>query len=430
TGDASFARVAASTLEYVARDLTRPGGGFYSAEDADSVPPEQAGDPRAHGSEGAFYVWTAEEVKQLLGEDAALACARFGIREHGNVESDPHGELAGKNVLCLARTLEELTGSSRQAGSVAARLDDVRRRLFAARAKRPRPGLDDKVIVAWNGLMVAAFARAARVLAHSEAHAEASADWLRHAQQAASFIRATMWQPGRGVLLRRFRDGHAGIEGYAEDFACLVFGLLELFQADGNPDWLEWASELQRRQDELFWDERGGGWFNTTGNDASVLLRIKEDYDGAEPAASSVSLFNALTLARLTGPSDVHARIARTFESFAGQLRGTPRAVPMMLAALSVWRSSPQEIAIVGSAGSQDTKALLAAVAFSYLPAAVVVPVDPGCQAALSRLLPFVESMTMLDGRATAYVCRDFACNRPTTEPYEVQEHIRRTAVE
>ena len=180
-----------------------------------------------------------------------------------------------------------------------------RKILFDVRNTRPRPLLDDKVLTAWNGLMIAAFARAARVMPGygdgGDGEDDAGARHLESATRAAAFIRDRMWDPKSGRLLRRYRQGDAAIDGYAEDYAFLIFGLIELFQASGDATWLTWARELQARQDELFWDAAGGGYFSTTGQDPTVLLRMKEDYDGAEPSPSSVSALNLLALAHLTG---------------------------------------------------------------------------------------------------------------------------------
>jgi uncharacterized protein YyaL (SSP411 family) len=276
------------------------------------------------------------------------------------------------------------------------------------RSQRPRPHLDDKVLTAWNGLMIGAFARAARVLPDGE-------KYLTAASRAAEFLHVRMWN-GR-TLLRRYRSGNASIEGYAEDYAYLVLGLLELFQSSGDGRWLEWAITLQQRQDELFWDPVEGGWFSTTGNDPSVLLRLKEDYDGAEPAASSVSALNLLALAHLTGDESAAQKVEQVFASFGSRLAGLGRAVPMMLAALSTYHAGMPQIVIAGPQGRDDTRALVDTVRSKYLPAAVVVRVDPANQAALARVLPWIAAMGMREGRAAAYICRDFTCRAPVTEP-------------
>ncbi len=310
TGDGLFFDVAADTLDYVQREMTDEAGGCYSAEDADSVPAGAAAG--AHASEGAFYLWSAEELGRLLGPDAQGFCERYGVRAGGNALADPHGEFTGRNILYEARTVEEVAGEcGLSADDVETSLQRSRALLRRVRAERPRPLRDDKILTTWNGLMIAAFARASRVLPSYVGRGFSPGDagcgvgrgsclaFLSSARRAASFIRSRMWDPSSGRLLRRFRAGEAAIDAYAEDYAFLIFGLIELFQADGDPEWLSWAIDLQRRQDELFWDENGGGWFSTTGHDASVLLRLKEDYDGAEPSASSVSVFNLLVLSHL-----------------------------------------------------------------------------------------------------------------------------------
>jgi hypothetical protein len=271
------------------------------------------------------------------------------------------------------------------------------------------------VLTAWNGLMIAAFARAARMI-------DGSAGCLEDAQRAARFIRESLWQPSTRTLLRRYRQGEAGIEAYAEDYAYLIFGLLELFQADGDPAWLAWAIDLQRRQDELFWDEQGGGWFSTTGRDPSVLLRMKEDYDGAEPAASSVSVLNLLTLAHLFPEHGFDEKIIRTLGVFAVRAAQFGRAVPMMLAALSTYHQGMPQLVIVGEPGREETKALLAAVRQRYRPTMIVVPAWPAQREALERLLPWTAAMGARDGRA--YLCREFVCRAPVSSAEELGREL------
>ena len=414
TGEALFATVGEDTLEYVMRDMTAPEGAFFSAEDADSVPPEHAGSEGAHKVEGAFYVWADDEIEALLGGDAAIARRRFGIEAHGNAPQDPQGEFRGKNLLYTAQSIEDIAVRSQKTPEeVSAILQHVRQTLFNGREKRPRPHLDDKVLTGWNGLMIAAFARAARVLPDSPS----ASRYLQSAQRAAAFIRETLWRENEQRLLRRYRDGDAGIDGYAEDYAYLVFGLLELFQADGDPAWLDWAASLQASQDRQFWDEEDAGWFSTRGDDPTVLLRLKEDYDGAEPAASSVSALNLLTLSHLTGAGGALEKVERTLTRLGPRIGAAARAVPMMLCALSAWHAGLSQVVVVGPRDSDRTRALRRALARHYLPFAIEVPVEPGeRQRALADRLPFIGPMTA-GGGAAAYVCRDFACQQPVSEP-------------
>ena len=421
TGDAFFASVAEDTLEYVLRDMTGSGGGFYSAEDADSVPPEHAGSPGARKTEGAFYIWSDAEIGALLGDDAAIARRRFGIEPGGNAPHDPQGEFTGRNLLYTAQTIEDVAiRSGKTPDDVKAALERIRRTLFEARSVRPRPHLDDKILTAWNGLMIAAFARAARVLPDSPA----APTYLAAARRAAGFIRHTLWREPERRLLRRYRDGEAAIDGYAEDYAYLIFGLLEMFQADGDPAWLDWAARLQATQDERFWDEADAAWFSTSGDDPTVLLRMKEDYDGAEPAASSVSVLNLLTLAHLTGAPGALEKAERTLARLGPRIGAAARAVPMMMCALSAWHAGLSQVVVVGPAHSERTRTLRAALARHYLPFAIAVPVEPGpAQEALAARLPFIGAMTPGSG-AAAYVCRDFTCHQPVSEPDALEREL------
>jgi uncharacterized protein YyaL (SSP411 family) len=416
SGERFFADVAEDTLQYVMREMTDDAGGFYSAEDADSVPPEHAGEPGAHASEGAFYLWAAGEVDKLLGPDATVIKRRFGIEPHGNAPVDPQQEFVGKNLLYVARSIENIARETGKAeDEVEAAIARGRLRMFEARVARPRPHLDDKVLTAWNGLMIAGFARAARVVADGAAY-------LSAAKRAATFIHDRMWNPATMTLLRRYRRGQASIEAYAEDYAYLISGVLELFQADPDVRWLEWAQTLQRRQDELFWDDVDGGWFSTTGRDATVLLRMKEDYDGAEPTASAVSVFNLLTLSHLVDEPTWTERIEKTFRYFGSRIEQMGQAVPMMAAALSAQTAGIRQVVIVSGGGAEGN--LSAVVARSYLPFALTLNLSPDQQAALALALPFVAAMRPVDGRQAAYVCRNFTCRAPVTTDADLKREL------
>jgi uncharacterized protein YyaL (SSP411 family) len=439
TGDAFFADVAIDTLDYVRRDLGDEGGGFFSAEDADSVPPEEAGASHRpstsagpHKMEGAFYIWREDEIREALGPNAEVFIDHYGVRPDGNAPFDPQSEFVHKNLLYTARPIEEIaTARGKSVVEVEASLRRSRDALRARRSTRPRPHLDDKVLTAWNGLMIAAFARAARVL-------DEGARFLDDARRAAEFVHSRLWDPASAVLLRRYRKGEAGVEGYAEDYAYLVFGLLELFQADGDMRWLEWAKVLQDRQNGLFWDPVEGGWFSTTGRDESVLLRLKEDYDGAEPAASSVAVLNLLTLAHLSLDSQTprphsgqgdglepRAQVELTLGTFAARAAQSGRTVPMMLAALSTYHSGMPQVVIVGDPASDQTRALLEVLRRRYLPTAITVPVHATSRDRLDRQLPWMAAMRERNGRATAYVCRDFSCQAPATDREDLDRQLR-----
>jgi uncharacterized protein YyaL (SSP411 family) len=409
SGDRFFADVALDTLDYVRRDMTDGRGGFYSAEDADSV------DADGHKKEGAFYVWEDAEVGDALGHDADLFRARFGVLPDGNAPFDPQNEFTHKNLLYTAKPIDDLArDAGRSPEDITAALDKARLTLRVIRERRQRPHLDDKILTAWNGLMIAAFARAARAIAPG---------YLADAQRAARFIRSHMWNPEMRTLKRRYREGEAGIDGYAEDYAYLIFGLLELFQADGDPAWLEWAIDLQRRQDELFWDAAEGGWFSTTGADPTVLLRMKEEYDGAEPAPASISLLNLLALAHLTADPAISDRIEATLQGFGSRVTRTGRAVPMFLAALSTYYSGMPQIVVTGAGDRRD--ALLAVIRQHYLPTALIVPIETAHRDHLGALLPWTAAMSASD-EATIFICRDFACELPITNEADLKVGLYR----
>ena len=355
TGERWLAEVADDTLRYVARDLTDSSGGFTSAEDADSLPPEDGAlttpTPEAialatptseaiappkleeRRREGAFYLWNCDEFTALLGADADLVRRRYGVVPSGNAPFDPQDEFGTKNLLYQARSLEDLAGEfDLDVEQVTGRLVQARAKMFEARSRRPRPPLDDKVITAWNGLMIAALARGARVLVRTE--------WLARAVEAAEFLKRRMWRPAERTLFRRFRDGDVAVAGFAEDYACAIWGALELAAAGAQGGWLDWAVSLQHRQDELFWDDESGGWFSTTLQDPSILVRLKDSYDGAEPSASSIGAANLLTLARLTSDPAWSARAERTLAAFADRMTSEARSMPLMLAVLSTYHTS------------------------------------------------------------------------------------------
>jgi hypothetical protein len=424
SGDSFFLDVAADTLRYVLRDMTEPAGGFYSAEDADSIPPEEAGDPegnrpaRLEKKEGAFYVWTDAEVAALVGPDIDVVRRGFGLESAGNAPHDPHGEFTGRNLLYVAEPVHDIAiRTKRSAAEVAEILARARAVMFSARQRRPRPHLDDKVLTAWNGLMIAAFARGARVLAGRDGASE----FLAAAQRAAGFIRMTLWNAKSRQLLRRYRDGDAGIAAYAEDHAYLIFGLLELFQADGDPAWLEWAVELQSVQDERFWDPADGGWFSTTGHEPDVLLRLKEEYDGAEPSAGAVSMLNLLTLSHLMPSDDRSAKAERMLARLGSRIGAAARAAPLMLCALSAWHAGFSQIVIVGGRDDAAALDLERELATHYLPFAIHVPVTSGPeQDALASRLDFIGGMRPAGG-AAAYVCQNFTCSQPVTQREELR---------
>lgn len=404
TGDATFARAAEDTLEYVRRDLTAPEGGFYSAEDADSL--RLSGGRES--AEGAFYVWSIAEIEQLLGKERAMAFnARYGVEARGNAPpgSDPHGEFAGFNIL-----IERAPAAST---AVAPMLADCRKTLFAARAKRPRPHRDEKILAAWNGLMISAFARAAT--------SREQPLYVAIATQAAAFIDEQLWDASTGIVRRSFCDGRVGPEGFAEDYACLIQGSLDLYEATFSIRWLQWAVNLQAAQDRLFGDASCGGYFSSAGRDKTVLVRMKEDHDGAEPAPSSVAVRNLIRLGRMLDNAKYLERAEKTLRGFSATWKRSPQALPAMMSGLIDWLRPPWQVVLAGTPGAKDFSRLLREVGRRYLPGVVLLAADQADgQKWLSERVAALRDLRPVDGKAAAYVCENFTCQLPVTDPKEL----------
>ena len=406
TREQAFAETARDILQYVQRDLTGELGQFYSAEDADSPVP---GKPTVN-AEGAFYVWEQTQIEDVLGKTpSALLDYFYGVEPRGNVRSDSRGELLGENVLKISHSLEETARRFKMGMEETTNaLSASRRKLLQNRANRPRPRLDDKAITAWNGLMISAFARAAQVLDDPR--------FLASAQRARFFVKQNCYQPGTGTLLRRFRAGEAAIEGYAEDYAFLIHGLLDLYETSFEIDDLNWAIKLQDTQARLFEDKSRGGFFTTAESDPALLLRMKEDYDGAEPSANSVTALNLLRLAQMTDNKAWRQRAGATLKAFADRLHKQPGAMPQMLVALDFSLSKPKQIVIAGKKDAEDTKGLLRAVHESYHPNRILLLADGAeGQRALGTFLEFLRDLQPIEGKATGFVCENYTCHLPTT---------------
>jgi len=445
-GEAEFAVTARDILDYVRRDMTSPAGGFYSAEDADSpvavgaVYDRRESDVGAHraplqrNAEGSFYIWTKQEIDDALGKDAPIFSFHYGVEENGNAPAgaDPHGEFVGKNILIERHSLAEIaqfrsTGVSPAGPTGVSPVDDEdgeairgllaqsRQKLFSIRNKRPRPHLDDKIITAWNGLMISAFARAAQVLK--------DAYYLEAATRAANFIRANLYDESRKILFRSYREGRGEVEGFADDYAFVIQGLLDLYEASFDPGWLKFALELQGQMDALFWDNESGGYFTVTGHDSNILLRLKEDNDSAEPAASSVTALNLARLAAIRNDGELLARAKKTVNAFARQLAHFPSALPQMLVAFDFLEGSPRQIVIAGDSGSPETKALRAELHRHFLPNKVLLWADGAeGQRYLGEKNEAIRAMSMVGGKPAAYVCENFACKAPVTDVDEFRD--------
>ncbi len=414
TRDPFYANVARGTLDYILRDMTSPEGAFYSAEDADSLVANGSGEK----SEGAFYVWTQAEIEALLpAEDAALFCRAYGVEPMGNAPegSDPHQEFVGKNTLIRRFTDEELAAALHQpVEEITASLSRSRAVLLEARSARHRPHLDDKIITAWNGLTLSALARAAQVLGEPR--------YAQAAERAATFLHDHLRTPS-GELLRSYREGASAIPGFASDYAFLVQGLLDLYEATGAIRWLQWAVELQETQERLF-AAPDGGYFSTTGADPSVLVRMREDYDGAEPAPASVAALNTLRLGQLLHDPRWTARGEATLRAFSTQIVKMPAAAPQLLTAVEQSLGRPHQLVIAGN--PVDAEPILREIHADFLPHKALLFADGGAgQRWLGERIPALNAMQPIHGEPALYLCRDFTCKAPVTTPEAVRALLR-----
>jgi uncharacterized protein YyaL (SSP411 family) len=438
TKDDSLLETAKGILDYVLINLHHKDGGFYSAEDAESV-----SDPsKPHEKEeGAFYVWTKTELESILRkENAEIFNYHFGVEDDGNALEDHLNVFYGQNILYVAHNIEETAHKSgRTADELKQLLLDAKHKLNLEREKRPRPHLDDKIITAWNGLMISAFAKAYQILEYDV--------YLDAAQSAANFLMKNLYNQQTQTLYRRYRDGDARFDGGLQDYTFLIQGLIDLYETTFDFQWLEYAILLTAKQIELFWDKDEGGFFDTGGNDPSILLRTKEDYDGAEPTGNSIAALNLLRLAKITNGrahlsdglpqmSDYESdstqkhhnnwceMAIKTVQSFGARLNQMPEALPQMLVAFNWQITTPKEIITVGNRTAEDTKAMLREVHNHFLPNKIILLVDDESKQKLVHYLPFIENMTMINGKATAYICQNYVCQLPTNDVRKVAEML------
>jgi uncharacterized protein YyaL (SSP411 family) len=418
TQDRQYEAVAHDILDYVGRDMTSKEGGFFSAEDADSRVAAGADGGHAETKEGAFYIWTEKEIDDALGDAAEIFDFHYSVQSHGNAPegSDPQDEFRGQNILIERHTIAETANHFKKSeDDVRQSLSRSREKLFSIRAKRPRPHLDDKIIAAWNGLMISAYARAAQILDDPR--------FLERATGAANFVRGHLWDTARKTLYRSYRDGRGEVEGFADDYAFVIQGLLDLYEASFDIEWLKFAMQLQETQDRLFLDEKNGGYFSTSGKDERVFLRMKDDNDSAEPAASSVAALNLLRLSQFRDDKQMAERARKTIDAFATTLLHFPSAMPQMLVAVDYSLSKPRQIVIAGKKDSPETKAILREVHRHFLPNKILLLADAGeGQKYLGGKSEAVRAMSMVDGKPAAYVCENFTCKAPVTDPKALSE--------
>jgi uncharacterized protein YyaL (SSP411 family) len=396
TGDPFYRRIVEETLDYVLREMTSPEGGFYSTQDADS-----------EGEEGKFYVWSADEIREALGADnARLFELAYGVTERGNFE--------GKNILFRGRDPDQVAaeaGVSVEAARTV--IERGRKVLFERRSKRAWPGRDEKILTAWNGLMLRAMAEAARVLGRE--------DYRAAAIHAAEFVLDKLGRNGR--LLRTYKDGVVRLNGYLEDYAFFADGLLALYTATFDPRWFKEAHRIVEAMIAWFWDDEIGGFYDTSHDHETLVTRPRDFYDNATPAGNSVAAEVMLRLAGYTGDDDLRQRARKILAPFAEAMAEHPLAFGRLLCALDLYLAEPKEVAIVGDPTAADTRALLDVINRRYRPHLALALAHPGDVAA-AQAIPLLQDRSALDGKATAYVCRSFACQLPTTEPNELERQL------
>jgi uncharacterized protein YyaL (SSP411 family) len=399
TGDAFYSDVAQDIIQYVFRDLTSPEGAFYSAEDADS-----------EGVEGKFYVWAHNEIKGILDAQEFDAFSRYyNIVEHGNFEEEATREETGLNIPHVTDSLEKV---AEEIGTTSDLLDKIlengRSKVFDVREKRIRPQRDDKILTDWNGLFIAALAKASRTLGNN--------DYLKAAEQAMDFI-LTKLRTNDGRLLHRFREGEVLVPGFLDDYAFLVWGLIELYETSFNPGYLELARDLTKTQIEHFWDTKNNAFFFTADDSEELLVRQKDAYDGAIPSGNSVSMLNLIRLARLLGDEEVEARSTEIPEFFSDIINRSPTGFSFMLTSLDYALGPSHEVVIAGGLDEDDTQMILGELRSRFLPNTVVLlRSDEETSKSLNDLAPFSKFYDRVNDRVTVHVCINHNCKLPTND--------------
>ncbi len=386
TGDEYARTVAEGILDYVAREMTDPMGGFYSTQDADS-----------EGVEGKFFVWTAEEITRLLGKrDATLFSAYYNVTEGGNFED--------ANILSVTRDIANVAAAQKTTREELNKvLEKGRAKLFEEREKRVKPARDEKVLTAWNGLMLTSFAEAAAILNR--------ADYKEVARRNARFVLDNLRRDG--LLLRTYKEGQAKLNAYLEDYAFYIDGLVALYETTGELDWFTEACALTDTMIDEFWDEEEGGFFFTGRSHEELIVRAKDFFDNATPSGNSVAADVLLRLGLLSGNDDYQRRAATILRLTAVAARRYATGFGRLLCAFDFYLGAPREIVIIGASGESDMSALLRELWRPYLPNRVVALAEPESEAI--KRIPLLKDRPAIGGIATAYVCENFTCQKPVT---------------
>ena len=399
TGKKDYEQTAREIFSYVLRDMTDSGGGFYSAEDADS-----------EGEEGKFYLWNEREIRQVLGkDDAELFIKVFNVDEAGNFGEEATGRKTGDNILHLKKPVAEIALSLNiSEEKLNNKIQSAREKLFTVREKRVHPHKDDKVLTDWNGLMIAALAKGAQAFNEPEYSVAAG--------RAVDFI-LTNLRDKNGNLLHRYRDGESGIRANLTDYAFLVWGLTELYEATFDINYLKTALELNSELIKNFWDEANGGFYFTPNDVDELIVRQKEINDGAMPSGNSVAMLNLIRLGRITANSDLEQKAAKIGEVFSKVIEKYPSAFTQLLVALDFGIGPSYEVVIAGDSKADDTGVMLEALRKQFLPNKVVLfRASENSASDISRFAEYAKNHTSLNGKATAYVCLNYECQLPTTD--------------
>ncbi len=401
TGKEDYKRVAKEIFAYVLRDMTSPEGGFYSAEDADS-----------EGEEGKFYLWSKKEVTDILGEkDGSLVSGIYNLSEKGNYTEEATGERKPVNIFYLDESYEKIAEKlDFTKKELHEKLDGLRDRLFRVREKRVHPSKDDKILTDWNGLMIAALSKAS-VVFDDQSYSEAAA-------KAVKFINENLFIDSR--LQHRYRGGESGIKANLDDYAFFVWGLIELYEATFRTEYLKQAVDLNNEMIDYFWDDEKGGFYFTPGDGEQLIVRQKEIHDGALPSGNSVAMMNLLRIGRMTANTALEQKANEHAKAFSGSLNKIPISHSMHMVALDFALGDTFEIVIVGEYSADDTKNMQKALGDEYIPNKVVLFKDASADHGLGEIAPFTQDQDTMNGKTTAYVCRNYVCELPVTEPNEM----------
>jgi uncharacterized protein YyaL (SSP411 family) len=406
--DAFFADTARDIFNYVLCDLTSPEGAFWSAEDADSIDSHNGDQKR----EGAFYLWTEQEITDVLDPaESSLFLKAYGISSEGNIPGSPGNEFADRNILIRSASGHELAMRfGLPVTMVTKRLESARLKLFEARNQRPHPDLDDTIISSWNGMMISSLARGSLILRDEKL--------LNAANRAATFIIDTLFNPVSGPLLRRYRDGEAAIDGKAADYASMIQGLIDLYQASFDPRWLKTAIRLMDSLIDRFYEKHEGGFYCTAFDDLTLPIRMIENNDGAEPSPSSIATMNLLRLSAITGRRDLHEIALNTIRYFSHLLNTHPSSVPLMIAARNITVSPPHQIIYAGDRQDPAMRSLVSVVFRRYRPSLTILHAEEARESLLNKSAKIGRTHT---GKPTAYLCTGGRCLPGLTDPEELE---------